>query len=74
MSDSTGPKDVRLTPTEFRLLPYVIKYAGKVLTHQQILKEVWAQRTLGTFNTSVSTPTAPAEAGGRIRAASLSGH
>ncbi len=38
------------------MLPYVIKYAGKVLTHQQILKEVWAQRTLGTFNTPVSTP------------------
>ncbi|MDB5390555.1 MAG: hypothetical protein JWM11_6201 [Planctomycetaceae bacterium] len=54
--DSTGPKDVRLTPTKFKLLPYLIKYAGEVLTHQQILKEIWVQRTLGTFNTSASTP------------------
>lgn len=36
-----GERDVRLTPTEFKLLAYLVKYAGKVLTHQQILKEVW---------------------------------
>jgi two-component system KDP operon response regulator KdpE len=36
-----GRREVRLTPTEFKLLAYLVKYAGKVLTHQQILREVW---------------------------------
>jgi two-component system KDP operon response regulator KdpE len=34
-------RDVRLTPTEFRLLAFMAKHAGKVLTHQQMLTEVW---------------------------------
>ena len=33
--------ETRLTPTEFRLLTTLIKHAGKVLTHRQLLKEVW---------------------------------
>lgn len=33
--------DVRLTPIEFRLLVLLAASAGKVLTHRQILKEVW---------------------------------
>jgi two-component system KDP operon response regulator KdpE len=32
---------VRLTPTEFKLLGFLVKHAGKVLTHRMILKEVW---------------------------------
>jgi two-component system, OmpR family, KDP operon response regulator KdpE len=32
---------VRLTPTEYRLLTLLIANAGKVLTHRQILREVW---------------------------------
>lgn len=32
---------VRLTPTEFRLLAYLAGHAGKVVTHGQLLKEVW---------------------------------
>ncbi len=32
---------VRLTPTEYALLRLLIRHAGKVLTHRQILKEVW---------------------------------
>jgi two-component system KDP operon response regulator KdpE len=32
---------VHLTVTEYNLLKLFIKYAGKVLTHRQILKEVW---------------------------------
>ena len=31
----------RLTPTEFRLLALLARHAGKVLTHRQILREVW---------------------------------
>lgn len=41
VSDTSGTRHLRLTPTEFKLLAFLIKHAGKVLTHQQILKEVW---------------------------------
>jgi two-component system KDP operon response regulator KdpE len=34
-------REVRLTPIEYRLLTYLAQNAGKVLTHRQILKEVW---------------------------------
>jgi two-component system, OmpR family, KDP operon response regulator KdpE len=33
--------EVHLTPTEYRLLTLLIANAGKVLTHRQILREVW---------------------------------
>ncbi len=32
---------VRLTPIEFNLLVLLARHAGKVLTHRQILKEIW---------------------------------
>ena len=32
---------VHLTPNEFRLLEALVKNAGRVLTHRQLLKEVW---------------------------------
>jgi len=34
-------KEVHLTPIEYKLLAVLIKYAGKVITHSQLLKEVW---------------------------------
>ncbi len=34
-------REVRLTPTEFKLLVLLARHAGKVLTHRQILREVW---------------------------------
>jgi two-component system KDP operon response regulator KdpE len=34
-------REVHLTPTEYRLLTTLIRNAGKVLTHRQLLKEVW---------------------------------
>jgi two-component system KDP operon response regulator KdpE len=34
-------REIRLTPTEFKLLALLARHAGKVLTHRQILKEVW---------------------------------
>lgn len=34
-------QEVHLTPTEFRLLTTLVKHAGKVVTHRQLLKEVW---------------------------------
>jgi two-component system KDP operon response regulator KdpE len=33
--------EVHLTPIEYRLLATLVKNAGKVLTHRQLLKEVW---------------------------------
>ena len=33
--------EVHLTPTEYKLLAHLGRHAGKVLTHRQILKEVW---------------------------------
>ena len=38
---SIGDKAVHLTPNEFKLLAVLVKHAGKVLTHRQLLKEVW---------------------------------
>ena len=32
---------VHLTPNEFKLLTVLVKNSGKVLTHKQLLKEVW---------------------------------
>jgi two-component system KDP operon response regulator KdpE len=34
-------EEVHLTPIQYRLLVVLVKQAGRVLTHQQILKEVW---------------------------------
>ena len=36
-----GDAEVHLTPTEYRLLAILIKYAGRVVTHRQLLREVW---------------------------------
>jgi two-component system KDP operon response regulator KdpE len=36
-----GGKEVRLTPIEYKLLTTLVRHAGKVLTHGQLLKEVW---------------------------------
>jgi two-component system, OmpR family, KDP operon response regulator KdpE len=34
-------EEIHLTPIEYRLMTTMIKYAGKVVTHKQLLKEVW---------------------------------
>ena len=34
-------RQVHLTPTEFKLLAMLARHAGKVLTHRQLLVEVW---------------------------------
>ncbi|NUP11611.1 MAG: response regulator [Polyangiaceae bacterium] len=40
-------RDVHLTPTEYRMLVLLAENAGKVLTHRQILKEVWGPAYTG---------------------------
>jgi two-component system KDP operon response regulator KdpE len=34
-------QEVRLTPIEYKLLTTLVRHAGLVLTHRQILREVW---------------------------------
>ena len=34
-------REVHVTPIEYRLLTVLIQYGGKVVTHSQLLKEVW---------------------------------
>lgn len=34
-------RPIHLTPIEYRLLAFLLANAGKVLTHRQLLKEVW---------------------------------
>jgi len=34
-------KEVRLTLIEYKLLTTLVRHAGKVMTHRQLLKEVW---------------------------------
>ena len=34
-------QEVHLTPLEYKLLTTLIRHAGKVVTHRQLLKEVW---------------------------------
>jgi two-component system KDP operon response regulator KdpE len=38
---SVDGHEVRLTPTEYDLLRTLVLHAGKVLTHQQLLREIW---------------------------------
>ena len=38
---SRGGEPVKLTPIEYRLLGVLIANAGKVMTHRQLLREVW---------------------------------
>ena len=40
-SVSLDDEEVHLTPIQFRLLAVLVKHAGKVMTHRQILNEVW---------------------------------
>jgi two-component system KDP operon response regulator KdpE len=38
-----GDEEIHLTPTEYKLLSTLVKHAGKVVTHCQLLKEVWGK-------------------------------
>jgi two-component system KDP operon response regulator KdpE len=40
-------QEVRLTRTEFNLLATLAKHAGKVVTHRQLLQEVWGPGSTG---------------------------
>jgi two-component system KDP operon response regulator KdpE len=36
-----GDREVHLTPIEYKLIATLVHYSGKVVTHRQLLKEVW---------------------------------
>jgi two-component system KDP operon response regulator KdpE len=36
-----GSQEIHLTPIEYRLLTVLVRNVGRVMTHRQILKEVW---------------------------------
>jgi two-component system, OmpR family, KDP operon response regulator KdpE len=38
---SRAGREIRLSPKEFDLLRHLVIHAGKVLTHRQLLREVW---------------------------------
>src|SRR5262249_21938643 len=38
---SMAGREVKLTPIEYRLLAVLVRHAGRVLTHEQLLREVW---------------------------------
>lgn len=38
---SVAGQEVQLTPTEYDLLKLLVTHAGKVLTHHQLLRQVW---------------------------------
>lgn len=42
-----GGEEVHLTPTEFKMLAFLVRHAGKVVTHGQLLKEVWGKHSQG---------------------------
>jgi len=44
---SLGGEEVHLTPTEFKMLAFLAKHAGKVVTHGQLLREVWGKHSQG---------------------------
>jgi two-component system KDP operon response regulator KdpE len=45
-----GPAEVSLTPIEYRLLGVLIGGRGRVLTHKQILQQVWGSRHASQLN------------------------
>lgn len=36
-----GGQEVHLTPIEYKLLGVLVKHAGRVITHRQLLRDVW---------------------------------
>jgi two-component system, OmpR family, KDP operon response regulator KdpE len=36
-----GERETKLTPIEYRLLSVLVKHAGMVVTHRQLLRDVW---------------------------------
>jgi two-component system KDP operon response regulator KdpE len=44
---TSGPDEVLLTPTEYRILCLLARNAGKAITQDHLLSEVWGQEYCG---------------------------
>lgn len=44
---SVSGRELHLTPNEYQLLVVLVKYAGRVVTHRQLLKEAWGAAYVG---------------------------
>ena len=42
-----GDREIHLTPTEYKMLTLLARNAGRVLTHRQIIREVWGPSYAG---------------------------
>src|SRR5688500_2189527 len=72
---SVAAVDVRLIPIiEYRLLATPVAQAGKVVTHQQLLRDVWARTMSNRLITCASTWLISEATRGRAGAARLSAH
>jgi two-component system KDP operon response regulator KdpE len=40
-----GDREIKLTATEYALLRLFVRHAGRVLTHRQILREIWGPKS-----------------------------
>lgn len=40
---AVNEKEIQLTPTEYDLLKILVTHAGKVITHRQLLRQVWGE-------------------------------
>ncbi len=40
-------REIHLTPIEYKLLTTLVRHAGKVVTHGQLLREVWGPKQEG---------------------------
>jgi two-component system KDP operon response regulator KdpE len=39
-------EEVHLTPIQYKILAALVRSAGKVVTHQQLLREAWGEETV----------------------------
>ncbi|MFC2022511.1 winged helix-turn-helix domain-containing protein, partial [Chloroflexota bacterium] len=42
-----GNQEINLTPTEYKLLCYLVHNSGRVVTPDQILEKVWSEEYIG---------------------------
>ncbi len=48
---TVGGREARLTPIEWRLLAALVKHAGMVVTHRQLLRDVWGPASVEQSHT-----------------------
>ncbi len=41
VNDATGDGEVRLTPTEWAMVEYLVRYPGRLVTYRQLITAVW---------------------------------